>query len=82
MAKGTITIHGVSKSDLGDASNWEGNKGTVSDALKRPGVMWSIGRYLYDLPDVWITLDAKGEIGEDTLKKLQQSLARRYQAAA
>lgn len=81
VAKGTLTIYGIVKEDVGDASNWEGNKGTVSDALKRAGVMWGIGRYLYSLPDVWITLDAKGEISEATLKGLQASLARRFPAA-
>jgi hypothetical protein len=82
VAKGTITIHGISKSDVGDASNFEGNKGCVSDALKRAAVQWGVGRYLYSLPAVWVTLDAKGEIGAETLAKLQQSLARRFPVAA
>jgi hypothetical protein len=78
VAKGTLTIHGVSKSDVGDASNFEGNKGTISDTLKRCGVMWGIARYLYDLPQVWITLE-KGKIPEATLKQLQARLAARGQ---
>ena len=81
VAKGTLAIYAVDKEDVGDASNWEGNKGTVSDALKRAGVMWGIGRYLYNLPDVWITLDAAGNMSEATLKSLQASLARKFSVA-
>src|SRR5689334_18389462 len=50
VAKGVLTIHGVSKSDVGDASTFEGNKGTVSDCFKRAAIQWGIGRYLYELP--------------------------------
>ena len=54
VAKGTITIHGVSKSDVGDASTFEGTKGTVSDCFKRAAVMWGIGRYLYAVESPWV----------------------------
>ncbi|GEM_PF-3007760 len=62
VVKGTITIHGVSKSDVGDASNFEGNKGAVSDAFKRAAVQWGIGRYLYGLDAFWVRLNEKGQI--------------------
>lgn len=29
-------------------------KGTPSDGLKRAAVQWGIGRYLYDLPKIWL----------------------------
>lgn len=38
----------------------EGEKGAMSDAFKRAGVLWGVGRYLYDLPNVWVPLEAKG----------------------
>lgn len=50
LAKGSITIEGVTKHDIGDASNIDPSKGCISDALKRAAVHWGIGRYLYDLP--------------------------------
>jgi hypothetical protein len=78
VAKGTLTIFGVSKSDVGDASNFEGTKGTISDALKRAAVMFGVARYLYDLPQVWVTLE-NGRIPEATLKQLQMRLAQRGQ---
>lgn len=38
----------------------EGTKGQFSDAFKRAAVLWGIGRYLYDLPNVWVRLEAAG----------------------
>lgn len=32
-------------------------KGTASEGLKRAGVAWGIGRYLYDLPKFWVDYD-------------------------
>jgi len=39
----------VWKWDTGSESNIEKEKGHVSDAFKRAGVMWGIGRFLYSL---------------------------------
>jgi hypothetical protein len=39
----------------------EAEKGAMSDAFKRAGVMWGIGRYLYMLPNVWVKLDSSGK---------------------
>lgn len=41
----------VWKWDCGTESNIEEEKGQVSDALKRAGVQWGIGRFLYDIKD-------------------------------
>lgn len=38
----------------------EGEKGGCSDALKRAAVLWGIGQYLYQLPNVWVDLDERG----------------------
>lgn len=81
-ARGSLTIHGVSKSDLGTASNFEASKGCVSDTLKRCAVLWGIGRYLYSLPQVWVTLDDKGHVPAAALDKLRAGLQRRMAAAA
>jgi hypothetical protein len=80
VAKGTLTIFGVSKSDVGTASNWEASKGAVSDALKRAAVMFSCGRYLYSLPSVWVTLDAQGHVPGETLAQIRKRLAARIAA--
>ena len=37
----------VTKSDGAGDTDIEGDKGGISDALKRAGVLWGIGRYLY-----------------------------------
>ena len=44
-----IKIEGewVWKEDVGTESNIEGEKGIFSDSLKRAGVHWGVGRYLY-----------------------------------
>ncbi len=39
----------------------EGKKGQYSDAFKRAAVLWGIGQYLYDLPNVWVDLDKWGK---------------------
>lgn len=44
------------KADGAGATQVEGEKGAFSDALKRAGVRWGIGRYLYYLPTVWVPL--------------------------
>jgi hypothetical protein len=81
VARGRLTIHGVTKDDVGTASNWEPSKGTASDALKRAAVLRGIGRHLYRLPEVWVVLDGQGKIGEATLAKLREGLQRRMGAA-
>lgn len=39
----------VWKWDTGNESAMDGDKGQISDAFKRAGVKWGIGRFLYDL---------------------------------
>lgn len=43
----------IAKTDGAGNTAVEGEKGGISDALKRAAVQWGIGRYLYDLKDVW-----------------------------
>ena len=77
VARGRLTIGGLSRDDVGTASNWEPSKGCASDALKRAAVLWRIGRYLYALPAVHVTLDERGQVSESMLAKLRDGLARR-----
>jgi hypothetical protein len=44
----------ISKQDAGSASNMEAKKGHASDAFKRAGFRWGIGRELYTAPFIWI----------------------------
>lgn len=50
----------VSKQDCGVPSNTQGEKGEASDAFKRAGFSWGIGRELYDSPFIWIS----GNVGK------------------
>ncbi len=74
IAKGRLTLHGVSKEDVGEASSFDPSKGCVSDALKRCAVLWGIGRYLYDVPSTWVTMDAQKRIPDAVLANLRAQL--------
>lgn len=75
IVKGRLTIHGVTREDVGTASNFEPSKGAVSDALKRAAAMWGIGRYLYDVDAAWVTVDG-ARISDATLAQLRARLPR------
>lgn len=50
--------HGwVWKWDAGTESNTEAEKGRASDAFKRAGFKWGIGRELYTAPRIWISAE-------------------------
>jgi hypothetical protein len=55
------------KSDGAGQTNYEGEKGGMSDAFKRAAVKWGVGRYLYGLPAVWVKCEARG----NTVKLLE-----------
>lgn len=38
----------------------EAEKGAISDAFKRAAVLWGIGRYLYDVQNVWVDIEPYG----------------------
>jgi hypothetical protein len=46
----------ICKEDVASFTNIEALKGAFSDSLKRAGVKFGIGRYLYDLPEYWVDL--------------------------
>lgn len=47
----------VWKDDAGVESNTEAEKGNASDARKRSGFAWNLGRSLYTAPFIWIPAD-------------------------
>jgi len=50
-------------------TNVEGEKGAMSDAFKRAGAQWGIGRYLYSLPNSWVDLENGRIVGTPALPK-------------
>lgn len=50
------------KSDGAGQTNFEAEKGGLSDAFKRAGVSWGIARYLYNLDSPWVNIDQFGNI--------------------
>jgi hypothetical protein len=63
------------KADGAGATDVEGEKGMLSDALKRAAVRWGVGRYLYEMKAPWVALEAAGNsyrIPEAERKKLDQ----------
>ena len=70
----------VWKSNGAGQSDIEAEKGALSDALKRAGVNWGIGRYLYMLESPWVEIEEAGRsfrIRKGEYKNLEMIL-RRY----
>lgn len=59
-----LAPHWVVKWDGAENTEFESVKGGLSGAMKRAAVQWGIGRYLYDLPSVWVPLDERGRFAE------------------
>ena len=71
----------ITKADGAGDSDVEAEKGAISDALKRAAVKWGIGRYLYDLGNIWVDVEAAGRsvrIKRDQYKKLQDALNKQF----
>lgn len=67
----------VWKADGAGDTDYEAEKGALSDAFKRAAVRWGIGRYLYDLPAVWVEIEPAGKsfkIKDGELARLQKLL--------
>lgn len=67
----SIFIDGVwvTKSDGAGDTDVEGEKGAISDALKRAAVSWGIGRYLYRLDSPWVPCEVKANNGKTYWKE-------------
>lgn len=55
-------------------SAMDAEKGAFSDSFKRAAVLWGIGRYLYDVPNIWVDLDDYGKIKNPKDPKLMKAL--------
>jgi hypothetical protein len=60
------------KADGAGATDVEGEKGMLSDALKRAAVRWGVGRYLYEMKSPWVELKDGRFIPDTERKKLDQ----------
>jgi len=58
-----------------DVGEGETLKGAYSDALKRAGVQFGIGRYLYRIAGEWVTLDGD-KIPDPEVQRLRRKLPR------
>lgn len=52
----------------------EAEKGAISDAMKRAAVLWGIGRYLYDVPNIWVEIDQYRKISNPNDPRLAKAL--------
>lgn len=66
----------ITKANGAGDRNIEAEKGALSDAMKRAAVLWGIGRYLYDMPSVWVYIDEYKNIKKDQILVLQSALAK------
>ena len=67
----------VWKWDMGVKSDFEADKGEASDAFKRAGVKWGIGRFLYNLEDPKFNkkdTERKGKLPKDADINLEDFL--------
>ena len=55
-----LTVLGVTKTDGAGDTDVEGDKGGISDAIKRAAVQFGVGRYLYRLPSEWVPIKPAG----------------------
>lgn len=76
-----LTINGVTRSSTGEADGG-GNAGTSAEAqaFKRACAMFGLGRYLYDLPSVWVEYDdGKRAITDVAIVQLNQRYVAWYE---
>lgn len=67
------------KSDGAGHTNVEGEKGACTDAFKRAAAKWGVGRYLWDMPKIWVPIERAGSghrITKEGYKKLDAALER------
>lgn len=63
----------ICKTDGAGDTDVEGEKGAISDALKRAAVLWGIGRYLYDLESPWVPCESREFNGKKQWVKWKES---------
>ena len=67
----TLTVCGISKTDVGTVSDQDPEKGAYSDALKRAAVKFGIGRHLYDIDTQWLPFDGYKITSKPTNKPVE-----------
>lgn len=74
------TVDGVerTKYDGADKTAIEATKGGLSNAMKRAGVQWGIGRYLYRLDRTFVKLYAGKPTSEDDIPAFVKDLGGRH----
>jgi hypothetical protein len=89
LALPTLTQPGqlewVWKADGAGDTDYEAEKGALSDAFKRAAVRWGIGRYLYDLDSPWVAVEQRGKtyiIKDSEQPRLRKLLERNAPAKA
>jgi len=65
----------VWKANGAGSTQVEADKGAFSDSFKRACVLWGIGQYLYDVPNIWMPLNEYKAFTDDTKKELTKRLA-------
>ena len=62
------------RSDGAGDTQFEADKGAISDSLKRSAVAFGVGRHLYDLPDnMWVNCESKVVNGKAYFKKFLEN---------
>ncbi len=79
-----LTIFGIMKSSTGEADPKDKNAGTVAEAqaFKRSCVAFGLGRFLYDLPQIWArgSGDSKSFTFENPARVIEE-MRRKYELA-
>jgi hypothetical protein len=79
FVKCRLVIDEHTRADVGECELTDENAFTTAkaQAFKRACASFGLGRYLYDLPKVWVDFDEDKGIPEGELKKLEAALRRR-----
>lgn len=56
----TASLEWIWKADGAGDTDYEAEKGALSDAFKRAAVRWGVGRYLYDIKSGWVEVAKRG----------------------
>ena len=62
----------VLRSDGAGDTQFEAEKGGISDSTKRAAVSFGIGRHLYDLPSIWVKCQSKESGGKFYFQKFTE----------
>ncbi len=73
--KKTDSAEWVRKSDGAGDTNYEGEKGAISDAFKRAAVKWGVGRFLYDMEAPWVEVVSYGNPNKPSYKIAPSAVA-------